>query len=139
MTRWEALVRYDDEIREAATKLMPYGAIWVAKLGEAFFALKEDRKYLPNIVEGLIQQAELQIREAERLAVLDWLQTFSTTKEGTTSEHALGILVNARAAGYLLTKDKDGTILVSGNGGGTFHLRSNADIVRFATLSKLQT
>jgi len=48
MTRLEALVRFDEELREAAEKLLPFGPEWVDKLGEAFFALNEDRKYLPN-------------------------------------------------------------------------------------------
>jgi hypothetical protein len=52
MTRWEALVRFDDEIRDAAAKLMPFGAVWVEKMGAAFFALNEDRQYLPNIVRA---------------------------------------------------------------------------------------
>ena len=44
MTRWEALVRFDDEIGQAAMKLLPFSSAWVDKLGEAFFALNEDRK-----------------------------------------------------------------------------------------------
>jgi hypothetical protein len=52
MRRWEALVLFDDEIREAATKLVPFGAVWVDRLGEAFFALNEDRKYLPSTSRG---------------------------------------------------------------------------------------
>ncbi|MEH2486452.1 hypothetical protein [Bradyrhizobium sp. AZCC 2230] len=66
MTRWEALVRYDDEIREAAAKLIQFGSHSVAKLGEAFFALDEDRKYLPNIVARLTEEAALEALEAER-------------------------------------------------------------------------
>jgi hypothetical protein len=31
-TRWTALVEYDDEIRSAAEKLLPYGAEWVQRL-----------------------------------------------------------------------------------------------------------
>ncbi len=31
MTRWEALVRFDEEIRQAAMKLMPFGPAWVDK------------------------------------------------------------------------------------------------------------
>jgi hypothetical protein len=47
MTRWEALVRYDPEIKAAALQLMPFGSAWVDRLGEAFTVLNEDRKYLP--------------------------------------------------------------------------------------------
>jgi len=47
--RWNALLRFDDEIRAAAEKLRPFGDTWVAKLGQAYFALNEDRKYLAKI------------------------------------------------------------------------------------------
>jgi hypothetical protein len=66
MTRWEALIRYDDEIRAAAEALFPYGTASVDKLGEAFFALNEDRRYLPNIVAQLT-------KEAEHRVVVGWL------------------------------------------------------------------
>ncbi|MGY4437019.1 hypothetical protein ACVWWO_009496 [Bradyrhizobium sp. F1.13.1] len=65
MTRWEALVRFDDEIRDAATKLMPFGSFWVDRLGQAFFALNEDRAYLANIVSRLVEEAAFEAREAE--------------------------------------------------------------------------
>jgi hypothetical protein len=58
MTRWEALVRHDEEVREATTELMPCRPVWVDKLGGAFLALNEDRKYLPNIVAQLKEEAE---------------------------------------------------------------------------------
>ena len=108
---------------------MPFGSIWVDRLGEAFFALNEDRMYLPKIVERLI-------KEAEQQAALNWFQMFSTTKDGeVTNEDALEVLIEAQAAGYHLTKDADGTILVSGKNQGTSYLRSNADIIRFAGFS----
>ena len=43
------MLRFDDEIRAAAEKLRPFGDTWVAKLGQAYFALNEDRKYLAKI------------------------------------------------------------------------------------------
>ncbi len=126
MTRWEALVRFDDEIREAATKLMPFGSEWVDKLGEAFFALNEDRKYLPNIVARLME-------EAKHAAALAWFATFSMTADGEkTSEEALAILIEAQAIGYQLARDRDGAIRITRNTSTSF-LRSNADIVRFGT------
>src|ERR1700733_12434517 len=101
MTRWEALVRYDPEIREAATQLMPFGSIWVDRLGEAFFALNEDRKYLSNIVTKLV-------KEAEHLEACVWLQAFSKTHDGhATTKEALAILIQAQAEGYRLTKEQD--------------------------------
>jgi hypothetical protein len=120
MTRWEALVQFDDEIRTAAAKLFPFGAVWVDRLGEAFFALKEDRSYLPNIVARLGEQA-----------ILDWLAKFSVTASGEKiTEEALTILADATAKGYQLSKGDDDTIRVCRNSSTTF-LRSNADIIRF--------
>jgi hypothetical protein len=129
MTRWEALVRYDPEIKEAALRLMPFGSIWVDRLGEAFFALDEDRKYLPNIVAELV-------REAEHLLARTWIKTFLRTQDGKdTSEEALAVLAKAQAAGCRLTREADGTIAANISGQGTSYLRSSADIVRFATFA----
>jgi hypothetical protein len=127
MTRWEALVRYDDKIRAAAEKLFPFGDVWVDKLGEAFFTLNEDRKYLANIVEQLI-------KEAEHSAVVGWLSKFSQTPDGEkTSEEAMAVLVDARVKGYAL--DVTGrAIAATKNGHGTSYLRSNADILRFGKI-----
>lgn len=127
MTRWEALVRFDDEIREAATKLIPFGPEWVDKLGEAFFALHEDRKYLPNIVARLTEEAELAAKEAE---ARQWLVTFSGGER--TSKEALAVLVELRARGYLVTKDGSAGLGIARPGGGTSFVYSNADILRFA-------
>jgi hypothetical protein len=37
--RWNALVRYDEEIRAAAEELRPFGDFWVTELGKAYLAL----------------------------------------------------------------------------------------------------
>ena len=124
MTRWEALVKFDDEIREAASKLIPFGAEWVDQLGEAFIALNEDRKYLPNIVARLTE-------EAKRTVFLNWLAPFSETADGErTSEEALAVLVDAQGKGFDLSKNGDGAIVIKRNTSTSF-LRSNADILRF--------
>ena len=142
MTRWEALIRFDDEIREAAAKLIPFGSEWVDKLGEAFFALNEDRKYLPNIVARLTDEAERLAEEAAHAALLTWVATFSTIADGEeTSEEALAILIEAQANGYQLAKDRDGTISIT-RGSSISYVRSNAEVVRFGkfflkTASKL--
>jgi hypothetical protein len=129
MTRWEALVRFDTEIREAAERLQPFGDIWVEALGKAFFALNEDRKYLPNIVEQLIKDALLQAAIEERKRAIEWLHVFSTTADGeATSEEAIRVLVEAETKGYRLAKDRDGAILASTEG-GTYYLRTSAEIV----------
>jgi hypothetical protein len=129
MTRWEALIKYDDEIRLAAEKLSPYGEIWVAKLGEAFLALDEDRKYLPNIVSRLSA-------EAEQSAINNLLARFSKTWEGeTTSEEALRVLVGLHAKGYLLDVERSGAFIVS-TSASTTYLRSNSDILLFKKIAE---
>src|SRR4051812_46733609 len=98
MTRWEALVRFDDEIREAAAKLIPYGAAWVDKMGEAFLALDEDRKYLPNIVASLTEEAAFVARcealEAERADAAQWAEAVSKLPGGEKiTKDALAVLI----------------------------------------------
>jgi hypothetical protein len=100
MTRWEALLRFDAEIREAAERLLPFGAFWVGELGKAFFALNEDRQYLPNIVEQLIKDAEHQAAIESGHRAVEWLETFSTTADGEAiSKEALDVLLQAEMKG----------------------------------------
>jgi hypothetical protein len=61
--RWDALVKYDHEIAQAAEQLRPFGDALIDEFGQAFFALNEDRAYLANIVKGLLAQAK---RDEER-------------------------------------------------------------------------
>lgn len=139
MRRWEALVLFDDEIREAATKLIAFGPAWVERLGEAFFALSEDRKYLPNIVARLTEEAERLAKETERAAALAWVATFNTTADGIeVSEEALAILIEALANGYQLAKESDGAISATRSSATSF-LRSNADILRFGKFFLVKT
>ena len=141
MTRWEALVQFDDEIREAAARLLPFGSVWVDKLGDAFFALHEDRRYLPNIVARLTAEAELAAREAalaaqeaERVAALKWLAAVSETASGEkTSKPALAVLIELRARGFQVAKDGAGAITVEGSG-GTLFAYSNSDILRLGEI-----
>ena len=123
--RWNALLRYDDEIRAAAEKLRPFGDSWVNKLGQAYFALYEDRQYLPNIVSRLIE-------EAERDEAQCWTIPFRQTADGNRcTEESLSILRAAEAQGYTLGVEKDKTFTVTKSGKGTTYLRSNSDIQRF--------
>lgn len=135
MTRWEALVRFDDEIREAATKLIPFGSTWVDRLGEAFFALNEDRKYLPNIVARLTEEAALKALDAEQAASMEWLASLLTTKEGEmTSKEALTVLIELRARGYQIDREFNGIFAVKRSGRGTSYAYSNADILRLGSI-----
>ncbi len=142
MTHWEALVRFDDEIREAAAKLLPFGLVWVDKMGEAFFALDEDRKYLSNIVTGLMEEAMLVARydalealEAERAEAAQWIKSISRFPDGEeVSKDALAVLVELRARGFVVSNDRDGTVRVAKDGRGTSYVRSNADVVRLGQI-----
>jgi hypothetical protein len=108
-------------------------------MGEAFFALNEDRKYLPNIVARLTEEAELVVQylaeQAKRAAALQWTEAISNTADGKpVSEGALAILIELRARGYETTKDaSDGAIRVSQNSSTSF-LRSDSDIIRLGSI-----
>ncbi|MGY3036144.1 hypothetical protein ACVIIV_005314 [Bradyrhizobium sp. USDA 4354] len=139
MTRWEALVRFDDEIRQAAAKLIPYGSVWVDKMGEAFFALDEDRKYLPNIVAGLMEEAAFVARyealEAERAEAAQWAKVISQFSNGEAlSKDALAVLIELRARGFEVIKDNDGAVRLTKEGRGTSFVRSNAEVVRLGQI-----
>ena len=126
-TRWAALVEYDSEIRSAAEKLAPYGAEWVHRLGEAFFALKEDRSYLGSIIEQLLNEAK--VKQAN-----DWKTLFARTADGEyTSRESLAVLMNAQEKGYKLGTESNGGFTI-GKGTSKTVLYSNADIQRFGRI-----
>ena len=66
LLKWDALVQFDPEISEAAAQLRPYGSCWVSKLGSAYFALEEDRKYIP-LIEPPPRSAEVCARGPPQL------------------------------------------------------------------------
>ncbi|MFT4116546.1 hypothetical protein [Bradyrhizobium sp.] len=139
MTRWEALVRFDDEIREAAAKLILYGPIWVDKMGEAFFALNEDRKYLPNIVASLMEEAAFvasyEALEAERAEAAQWVRALSPFPSGEqVSKEALAVLIELRARGFEISKDNDGAVCITKEGRGTSFVRSNIEVIRLGQI-----
>jgi hypothetical protein len=140
LSKWQALVRYDPEISEAAGKLRPYGEEWVERCGEAYFSLEEDRKYLPHIVRKLIDEAEAgsaqKKAEVEQAAAQRWERQFSRLQSGEMcTKESLKILEAIEAQGYALTVDDSGTISVEKRGKGTSYLRSNEDIKRFHKFS----
>jgi hypothetical protein len=125
--RWDALVRYDPEISAAAEKLRPYGDTWIARLGYDFFALEEERTYLPNIVNRLIDEAK---SDAEQERLRAWERSFLQTATGERcTGQSLKILREAEAQGYTLGVEKDKTFTATKN--GTSYLRSNSDIQNF--------
>jgi hypothetical protein len=123
--RWLALLRFDPEVREAADQLNPYGDKWISELGHAFFALDEERKFLPSIVSRLKQEAD---QERVREEDCRWASNFNVTAEGETcTPEALAILKKARSVGYDVSIDHDRTIVVS-KGTGISYLQSISDI-----------
>lgn len=129
--RWRALSRYDDDFRDAVDKLRPFGDIWVDELARAYFALNEDRQYLPSIVSRLLEEAKLlddqhRLAEEQRRAMI-WRQTADGEP---CTEESLDILRRAEARGYALAKENE-TFKVTKIGFGTTYLRSNYEIREF--------
>jgi hypothetical protein len=141
--RWEALVRYDDEIRAAAERLRPFGEAWVSELGKAFFTLNEERKYLPNIVSRLMAEAEAAHEEEQRKLDLEQeerlVRAFRVTADGKLcSKESLDILRKALALGYKLEIQRDKAIAVTRPGNVSIsYLLSNCDIQEFGRFEKL--
>jgi hypothetical protein len=100
LLRWNALLRFDPDISAAAENLRPFGESWLSELGQAYFALNEDRQYLPNIVNRLIE-------EAEREKTQGWANAFRHTANGEfCTEESLTVLREAQAQGYTLGVEK---------------------------------
>jgi hypothetical protein len=53
--KWNALVKYDPDIARIAEKLKPLGPKWMNEFASSYLALN-DKKYLPAIVQKIIQQ-----------------------------------------------------------------------------------
>jgi hypothetical protein len=119
--RWRALTKYDSEIRAAVETLRPFGDAWVDKLGRDFFALNEDKSYLPNMVQTLKDEAERYDRE-------EWSVQFRHTADGELcSEESMSVLRKARVSGYALSIQSDGAFVLQNNT-TTRYLRSNNQI-----------
>jgi hypothetical protein len=127
LDRWIALLRYDDQIRAAAQQLRPFGERWIGELRQAFFALNEDKRYLPKILARLTDEAQ-----AEKTNL--WRNQFRTTHSGETcTEASLNILRDAISQGYTLSVTPERTFLAA-KGPAVSYLRSNYDIERFGRL-----
>jgi Superinfection immunity protein len=107
--RWQALTRYDPEIRAAVEELRPFGVAWVDKLGRDFFALNEDKSYLPKIIEKLKEEAQ----QAPVFDREEWNGQFRRTADGELcSEESLRVLHTAKVSGYTLSTQRDGTFVL---------------------------
>jgi hypothetical protein len=133
--RWDALVKYDDEIRTAAEKLLPFGTEWRDRLGEAFFALNENRSYLTNIVERLLDEAKLEAEREKLEAEREWKGLFRRTANGEfCTRESLAILSEARKRGYKLGVQSNGAFAVTNKSSLTSFFYSNEDIERFGRI-----
>ena len=54
--KWNALVKYDDDIALAVEKLKPLGQQRIDELAASYLALN-DKRYLPNLVQNIIAEA----------------------------------------------------------------------------------
>jgi hypothetical protein len=110
--RWNALLRFDSDISAAAEKVRPLGERWLDELGHAYFALNEDKDYLPNIVDRLTDEAK---RDKED----HWANAFRYTFDGNLcTAESLSILREAQAQGYTLEVAQNKTISATNIGGG---------------------
>jgi hypothetical protein len=55
--RWQALLKYDQDVAMAAQKLQPFGKKWIDELAAAYFVLN-DKVYLGPILEKIHKKAE---------------------------------------------------------------------------------
>src|SRR5262249_52105895 len=101
--RWNALARFDNEVRAAVEQLRPFGESLVNQLAQAYFALNEDKQYLSKIVHALIEEAER--KEAQR-----WADLFRITSDGEAcTETSLNILREAEVRGWALGVERNRT------------------------------
>lgn len=66
-SKWDTLVKYDEDIALVAAELRPLGRHWVDEFAKAYLSLN-DKAYVPNIVQKIIadaKAAELHGPEAE--------------------------------------------------------------------------
>jgi hypothetical protein len=56
-TKWNALLKYDDQIALVAEKLKPLGQRWVDEFASSYLALN-DKSYLPQLVHKIIAAAK---------------------------------------------------------------------------------
>ncbi len=99
-------------------------------MGEAFFALNEDRNYLSNIVNSLIEEANLEALKAERAAAVQWFAEVVHLPDGADiSKRSLAVLIELRARGAQIVRER-GAVTVTMTGRGTSYVRSNEDIQR---------
>ncbi len=63
--KWNALLKYDQDIANEAEKLRPLGDKWVDEFARAYLVLN-DKQYLPGIVRKIISDAKIEDDERQR-------------------------------------------------------------------------
>jgi hypothetical protein len=120
--RWHALLRYDAEVAAAAEQLRALGEKWVGELGRSYFALNEDKRYLPNIVARLLEDAA-----AERAP--NFGADLQQALDGTLSASSIDILRQAENAGYRL--EVEGRSIAVCRNASRSYLYNEADVQTF--------
>jgi hypothetical protein len=65
--KWDALVEFDEDIRNAAETVRPYGQEFVDRLADRYLSLN-DKSYLPNILTKLAAESERAVIAKNKLA-----------------------------------------------------------------------
>jgi len=78
--KWNALVKYDDEIALVAEKLQPLGQRWMDEFASSYLALN-DKKYLPNLVKKIIGNARKDYVANEKKTARDPQKSPQTAEE----------------------------------------------------------
>ena len=60
-SKWQTLVKYDDDLRNAAARVRPFGDVYEDELAEAYLAVN-DKTYLESIVKKVVQDAQINSR-----------------------------------------------------------------------------
>jgi hypothetical protein len=122
--KWNALVKYDDEIALIANKLKPLGQRWVDEFASSYLAL-DDKRHLPNLIRKIITDA----RNEADLPPLEGQQNL----DYELTQKSIDILREAKANGYEVELDaKEKSVVVRKRGiEGTWYLGSNEEIDNF--------
>ena len=78
--KWNALVKYDDEIALVAEKLQPLGQRWMDEFASSYLALN-DKKYLPILAQKIIGNARKEYVANEKKTAHDAHKMPQTAEE----------------------------------------------------------
>lgn len=84
--KWNALLKYDQDIARVAEQLRPFGERWVDVFAQGYLALN-DKQYLPSIVQKILSDAKREVnllqkqRESDQAPSANEEQTVVTDKK----------------------------------------------------------